>query len=77
MFTRWCDALARLAGKPGIVLKEVSWTVARLIEITRARYDARLLMLDWPCNEFEVQEPGARLGDFTMLDEHTDIEEVR
>jgi len=34
-------------------------------------------MLDWLCTEFEVQEPGARLEDFTMLDEHTFVEEVR
>ncbi len=51
--------------------------VARLIEITRARHEARRLMLDWLRTEFDVQESGAGLEDFTTLDLHTFVEEVR
>lgn len=50
---------------------------ARLIEITRAKHEARRLMLDWLHTEFDVQESGARLEDFTALDLPTFVEEVR
>jgi hypothetical protein len=51
--------------------------VARLIEITRARHEARRLMLDWLRAEFEVQESGAGLEDFSMFAPHAFVEEVR
>jgi hypothetical protein len=50
--------------------------VMRLIEITQARHQTRQLMLDWLRTEFDVQEPGARLEDFTTLDLHAFVEEV-
>jgi Eco57I restriction-modification methylase/TaqI-like C-terminal specificity domain len=56
---------------------EAEQAVGRLIESTRARHEARQLMLGWLCTEFDVQEPGARLEDFTVLDEHAFVEEVR
>jgi len=51
--------------------------VARLIEITRARHEARRLMLDWLRTEFDVQESGAGLEDFSTLALHAFVEEVR
>ncbi len=55
----------------------VEQAAARLIEITRAKHQARQLMLNWLHTEFDVQEPGARLEDFTTLDLHAFVEEVR
>ena len=66
-----------IASPTEAIRAEAEQAVARLIEITRARHEARRLMLDWLRTEFEIQEPGARLEDFTMLDEHTFVEEVR
>ena len=56
---------------------EAEQAVERLLEIAQIRNEARRLMLDWLLTEFEVQEPGTRLEDFTVLDLPTFVEEVR
>ena len=56
---------------------EAEQAVAQLIEMTRARQDAQQLMLDWLHAEFEVLEPGMHLENFTALDVHAFVEEVR
>ena len=56
---------------------EVELIVVRLIEITQATQKTQQLVLDWLRTEYDVQEPGARLEDFTALDLPTFVEEVR
>ena len=56
---------------------EVVQAVARSIEITRITLESRQLVVNWLRTEFDVLEPGVRLGDFTSLDQHTFVEEVR
>jgi len=59
------------------IRSEAEQAVARLIEIAQIKHKARVLILDWLRTEFEVQEPGTRLEDFTRLDVHAFVEEVR
>ena len=51
--------------------------VSRLIDITRAIYEARQNLLTWLQVEFEVQEPGKRLENFVALDPQAFVNEVR
>jgi hypothetical protein len=56
---------------------ETEQAVARLIAMTRASHEARQLLLDWLRIEFEVQEPGKLLENFTELDLQAFVDEVR
>ncbi len=51
--------------------------VARLIEIERISHQSRKTLLDWLGTEFEVQEPGKRLGNIVELDLQAFVDEVR
>ena len=66
-----------IAPPTDLVRAEVELIVRRLIDITRASQQTRQLMLDWLRSEFEVQEPGARLKDFSILDLPAFVDEVR
>ncbi|HWS85273.1 MAG TPA: Eco57I restriction-modification methylase domain-containing protein [Ktedonobacteraceae bacterium] len=66
-----------IAPPTNIIRTEVELIVRRLIEITRASHQTQQLMLDWLRSEFEVQEPGARLKDFSIFDVHAFVDEVR
>jgi hypothetical protein len=66
-----------IAPPTNITRAEVEQIAVRLIEITQAIQKTRWLVLDWLHTEFDVQEPGARLEDFTTLDLPTFVEEVR
>ena len=67
----------RIAPPADGIRVEAEQAVAQLIEMTRARQDAQQLMLDWLHAEFEVLEPGMHLENFTALDVHAFVEEVR
>jgi hypothetical protein len=56
---------------------EAEQVVSRLIEITRANQETRQILLDWLRVEFEVQEPGRRLENFSELDLPAFLDEVR
>lgn len=60
-----------------VIRADVELIVRRLIEITRMSHQAQQLMLDWLRSEFEVQEPGVRLKDFSVFDVHAFVDEVR
>lgn len=59
------------------IRSEVEQAVTRLIEIKRTSHEARQILLDWLCTEFEVQEPGKRLENVIELDLQAFVEEVR
>src|SRR5712691_11568580 len=66
-----------IASPTEVIRAEAEQAVGRLIESVRVRHEARQLMLDWLRTEFDIQEPGARLEDFTALDLPIFVEEVR
>lgn len=59
------------------VRAEADRAVSRLIEITRANQETRQISLDWLRVEFDVQEPGRRLENFSELDLPAFLDEVR
>ena len=66
-----------IAPPTNVIRAEVELIVRRLIEITRASHQTQQLMLDWLRSEFEVQEPGARLKDFSVFEVQAFVDEVR
>ena len=66
-----------IAPPTNLIRAEVELIVRQLIEITRASQQNQQLMLDWLRCEFEIQEPGARLKEFSILDLPAFVDEVR
>ena len=66
-----------IASPTDVIRVGAEQAVGRLIKITRARHEARRLMVDWLRTEFDVQESGAALEDFSTLALHAFVEEVR